>query len=238
MTSRRILMMFLLAAFLAVGLIPADVASAGGKPPRFTYSPNIVAPGDSFTVSGALFDAASTAVLVSVMDSDGQRTVLGLAPLSEGSFSKSFEIPENLISGRYLVHVGDSSGMIAINVTGTLAVTPTDAPWFEFSPTTSFPGGTINVSASGFDSASRWAIAGLADSNGLVRLLGFAMLADGAFSKSFKISADLPPNSSYRVFVLDTFRDFAQGVVGPLTLAFVSVEPTISVGGLSRRRLG
>ena len=230
MTNRLFLLMFLLMAFLTVVLIPTDVANAEGKPPRFTHSPNIVAPGDLFTVSGTLFDAASTAVVVSVMDADGQRTTLGLAILSEGSFSKSFKIPENLIPGRYLVHVGDSSGMIAINLTGTLAVTPTDAPWFEFSPTTSFPGGTIDVSASGFDPTSQWAIAGLAGSNGMVRLLGFTMLTDGAFSKSLKTSADLPPNSSYHVFVIDSFRVFAQGVVGPLTLAFASVKPTITVG--------
>ena len=71
MTNRLFLLMFLLAAFLTVGLIPADVASAEDKPPRFTHSPNIVAPGDAFTVSGTLLDAASTAVVVSVMDADG-----------------------------------------------------------------------------------------------------------------------------------------------------------------------
>lgn len=231
MTNRLSLLTLLLAAVVfAVALIPADVANAEGKPPRFTYSPNIVAPGDSVTVSGALFSVASTAVIVSVMNADGQRTILGPAPLSEGGFSKSFKIPENLISGRYLVHVGDSSGMIAINLVGTLAVTPTDAPWFEFSPTTSFPGGTIDVSASGFDPVSRWAIVGIANDIGsIVRLLGFVGLTDGAFSKSVRIPANLPPNSSYRVFVLDTFRTLAQNVAGPLTLAFASVKPIIAV---------
>ncbi len=42
MTNRLLLLMFLLAAFLTVGLTPADVASAEGKPPRFTHSPNMV----------------------------------------------------------------------------------------------------------------------------------------------------------------------------------------------------
>ena len=107
MSSRRILMMLLTVVFLAVGLIPADVANAEGKPPRFIYSPNIVAPGDSFTVSGTLFDTGNTVVRVSVMDSDGQPTILGFAPLIEGDFSQSFTIPEDLIPGRYLVHADD-----------------------------------------------------------------------------------------------------------------------------------
>jgi len=112
-----------------LGAVFVMVAVAGGPQPRFTYTPAVVQPGQSISVTASHFSASSTAAILVLTNDVGQARVLGAVPIVSGGFSAQFTIPANLAAGSYLVGVADQSLRGAANQTGTLSVAPSSGPW-------------------------------------------------------------------------------------------------------------
>ena len=217
-------------------LVLAVVLAAGGASPArgeggpfFTYEPRIVAPGGSLHVEASRFGSDVPVAGVSLISPSGEFTVLGVVPVVDGAFSASFVVPTGQAPGTHFVFLNDATQRIAINLVGSLFVTPTNRPWFTFSPTTAPRGGTVTVSASGFAGAAS-ALLGLLDPAGKATFLGAAPLAGGGFERDVTLPAGIGPGS-YFVFVRDAAQPvFAQNVDGPLTVAAGPPPPTVPVG--------
>lgn len=90
--------------------------------PWFSFSPNTAAPGQSIRVTAAGFSPASSGAAVALALSNGQLTLLGAAPLTNGGFSKSFVVPALGANVSANPVVKDALGQMALNATGPLGI--------------------------------------------------------------------------------------------------------------------
>jgi len=204
--------------FAIWSLFVLSVSAAGATEPYFSFKPGVVTTGGTVTVAGASFSAASAGVNVSVTNAAGQRTSLGAAPLTNGSFTKSFTVPAGLAAGVYTINVVDSAMEGSINLIGPLTVVAGTSPWFTFTPVTVAPGGSVSFTAAGFPGAASGAAVALISSTGQVTVLGTAPLKSGGFNKGFTVPLTLAQNASYTPFVKDSAGHVAQNVSGPLAI--------------------
>ena len=221
-----------LALAIAVVAAAQPHARAAQEPvggPTFTYAPRHVPPGGTIDVRGDRF-GPSTAASLSLISPAGEFFTLGFAAISGGGFARSFTVPPAMPPGRYFVFVNDSAGRIAINLQGSLTVTPTTRPWFTFDIPTTTPGGTVQFTAGAFPLTTTAAIVGVMDSPGRVTYLGTVPVAGGAFTAGVTIPATLPAGA-YFPFVRDLSQPlFALNIEGPVTVSTAGPPPEVPVG--------
>jgi YVTN family beta-propeller protein len=216
------------AAAVAVLLVAGPVHGAG--PALFVFEPLAVTPGGSLTVSGSRFSASSAAVAIVLVSGSGQTTSLGIAGLQAGQFRTTVTIPAATSPGRYYLNVADSTSTIALNLTGSPTVTPTNYPWFTFSPGVALPRATLTFSGSGFNPASTVAGIEALAGNGTATLLGYVPLSGGSFNAKLVLPATLLPQTSYRVIAKDSGPNFAVNTEGPLTVVNAAAGVAVPLG--------
>jgi YVTN family beta-propeller protein len=207
----------------------AQPAQDPGGGPVFTYAPRHVPPGGTIDVTGSRF-GTSTAAGLSLISPSGEFFTLGIAATIGGGFTRSFTVPHAIPAGRYFVFVNDSAGRIAINLQGSITVTPTGRPWFTFGVPTTTPGGTVEFTAGAFPLATTSAIVGVVDSASRVTHLGTIPVAAGAFTAGVTIPSTLPAGA-YFPFVRDGAQPlFALNIEGPIAVSGDAPPPEVSVG--------
>jgi YVTN family beta-propeller protein len=207
---------------------PPAVATGPAGPPLVTFAPPTIAPGAIITVRGTRFNPANGTATIAVVGENGQRTTLGYAGLSTGSFSRSVTVPASLAPGLYGVSVFDFGGQLALNLTGTLSLAP-PTPFFQFQPTTVAPGASIVVTATNFSPTSNTAVVSLLDGSGHATTIGTAPIAAGGFARAFTVPAAMTLGS-YGVVVQNTARQRATSSAGPLTVSGPVNLTTIPAG--------
>ncbi len=213
---------------LLPGLLLPAWADTG--PALFSFSPIVVSPGGTLTVWGARFSPASPAVSILLVNAAGQATRLGIGILSGGAFQSTVTIPSTSAPGRYYINVADSPSRIALNLTGSPIVAPSDAPWFQFTPSIAAPRGSVTFSGAGFDPGGGVAGIAVLDKNRKATVLGFAGLSGGAFHTQLTLPPTLLPSNTFQVFVKDAGPRFAANLSGTLTVVNSTAGPAIPVG--------
>jgi YVTN family beta-propeller protein len=214
----------------AAMLFSAAVSAAGDIPARFSFTPDTVMQGGSVTISGTGFPANVTIVRLVLGGDNAQSTTLGHSGVTNGQFTATVTIPAGTTPGRYGIGVVDPFFNGAINLTGSLAVAPANAPWFQFTPLAVAPGGQVTVSARLISPSSAWAIVGLLDNLNNLRWLGSAVLNNGSFDKTFTVPASLGANRVYTPVVVSAQGQFAANVTGPFSIARNAMTAMIPVG--------
>lgn len=216
---------------IAIGAVcPAVLVAqdaAGG--PTYTYEPRHVAPGGAINATGSRF-GTSTAAGLSLIFSNGDFYTLGVAAVTNGGFTRTFTVPPAMPPGRYFVFVNDSAGRIAINLQGSITVTPQSRPWFTFDAPTTTSGGTVVLTAGSFPASTGSVAVGLVDAASRVVILGTTSLAGGAFTTAFTIPADLPAGA-YFPFARDVTQPlFALNIEGPIAVWNEGPPTAVPVG--------
>ena len=189
--------------------------SPGG--PTFTYAPRHVPPGGTITVTGSRFGTAAAAGM-SLISPTGDFTTIAVTAVADGGFTRTFTVPPAIAPGRYFVFMNDSEGRIAINLEGSITVTPASRPWFTFDPPAAISGGAVTFTAGSFAAAANAAVVGLVDAANRVTTLGTAALTGGGFTASFPVPATLAPGA-YFPFVRDLAQPtFAVNIEGPVAV--------------------
>jgi YVTN family beta-propeller protein len=202
-------------------------AATGG--PMYVYSPRYVSPGGAIEVSGTRFGTTAVAGLT-LISPTGDFFPLGITPITNGAFTRTFAVPATVPPGRYFVFVNDSDGRIAINGRGSITITPTSRPWYTFDPPTTSSGGTVTFTGGSFPASTTGVVVGLVDAANQATIIGTASVAAGSLTKTFTVPADLAPGA-YFPFVRDAAQPlFALNIEGPIAVFNDALPSTVEVG--------